>query len=102
MQKQHRTIVAAMYPRRYEDSFTEIWLKVWFEELDDPVDFLATLFDGAPHGRELWFRAMKGEYGTIDIIGPTMPLPPLPPPQSMKLIEGIVIDQPKLLEHHAS
>ncbi|MGY3278113.1 hypothetical protein [Bradyrhizobium sp. S3.7.6] len=96
------TIIAAMYPRRYEDSYTEIFLKVWFEELSEPVEFLATLFDGEGHGRELWFRAMKGEYGPIEIIGTTLPLPPLPSPKSMKLIEGTIINQPKLLGHHAS
>jgi len=67
-----RTIVAAMFPRRYEDSYTEIFLKVWFEELTAPVEFLATLFDCEGHGRELWFRAMKGEYGPIEIV--SMPL----------------------------
>ncbi len=62
-----RSIIAASEPRRYADSFTEIWLKVWFEELSDPVEFLASPFDCERHGKELWIRAMAGEYGEIEV-----------------------------------
>jgi hypothetical protein len=116
-----RTIVGAMCPHRYEDSFTEIWLKVWFEELDFAVPFLATVFDCEGHGRELWFRAMKGEYGEIEVIGPTCPLPkpvprqyitmavadspviisdgprPLPAPRARLAITMQVIDSPMII-----
>lgn len=64
-----RTIISAMSPKRLEDSYTEIFMKVWFAEFDGPLDgFVATPFDCEPHGRELWFRAMKGEYGPIEVI----------------------------------
>lgn len=67
-----RTIVAALNPRRYQDSFTEIYLKVWFEELSEPVTFLATPFDCERHGKELWIRAMGGEYGPIEVLPSTL------------------------------
>lgn len=70
-----RTIVAATEPRRYADSFTEIFLKVWFEEIDGPVPFLATPFDCERHGKQLWIRAMAGHYGPIDVIDAASPLP---------------------------
>lgn len=63
-----RTIISAVSPRRYIDSFTEIMLTVWFEELSGPVEFLATPFDCERHGKELWIRAMAGEYGEVEII----------------------------------
>jgi len=64
-------IISALNPRREVEDFTMIWMEVWFEEFVGPLTFCATLFDCEPHGRELWFRAMKGEYGPIEII----PLP---------------------------
>jgi len=67
MAQQERTIVSAMNPFRYEDSYTEIFLTVWFEELDGPVDFSASPFDCERHGKELWIRAMAGEFGPIDV-----------------------------------
>jgi hypothetical protein len=63
-----RTILAACNPWRLADSYTEIMMKVWFEELPHPVPFCATPFDCEGHGRELWFRAMKGEYGEIEVV----------------------------------
>jgi hypothetical protein len=67
-----RTIVSALNPFRYEDDFTEIFFeKVWFEELPFPIEFCATPFDCERHGVELWFRAMKGEYGGIAVIPKT-------------------------------
>lgn len=71
MSRSKRTIIAATEPRRRADSYTEILLKVWFEELDEAVDnFIASPFDCEPHGRVLWFRAMRGEYGPIEVIEP--------------------------------
>jgi len=64
-----RTIVSAMGPSRFQDDLTLVFLKkVWFEELSEPVSFVADIMDGEEHGRELWFRAMKGEYGPMEII----------------------------------
>jgi hypothetical protein len=64
------TIVSATNLYRQEDDFTEVFMKVWFEEIDHPLQFTATSFDCTMHGRELWFRAMKGEYGPIEVIPP--------------------------------
>jgi hypothetical protein len=63
-------IISAINPRREADDFTMIWMEVWFEEFNGPLLFGATLFDCEGHGRELWFRAMKGEYGEIEILSP--------------------------------
>ena len=63
-----RTIVAALQPWRYQDSYTEINMQVWFEELNEPVIFTASVFDCERHGKELWIRAMAGEYGEIEVI----------------------------------
>jgi len=61
-------IISALNLRRNVDDFTMIMMDVWFEEYDGPLPFVASLFDCEPHGRELWFRAMKGEYGEIEIM----------------------------------
>lgn len=63
-----RSIISAMNPFRYEDSYTEIYLMVWFEELIEPVDFVASPFDCERHGKELWIRTMAGEFGLIEIL----------------------------------
>ena len=62
-----RTIISAINPFRYEDSYTEIYLTVWFEELDQPVLFCASPFDCERHGKELWIRTMAEEFGLIEI-----------------------------------
>ena len=67
------TIVAAMSPRRYTDN-PNVWLTAWFEELDGPVEFLASPYDCERHGKELWIRAMAGEYGPVTLIDPSPPL----------------------------
>lgn len=71
---------------------------VWFEELSEPVQFCATPFDGEEYGRELWFRAMKGEYGEIEILEESSPLTMLENEQRTKLLEAR--EQQKLLEYH--
>lgn len=63
-----RTIISAMNPMMREGDYTAIILTVWFEELDSAVQFLATLFDIERHGKELWLRAMAGEFGPITVI----------------------------------
>ncbi len=65
--QQHRTIISAMNPFRFEDSYTEIFLTVWFEEIDEPLDFVASPFDPERHGKELWIRAMAGEFGQVEV-----------------------------------
>lgn len=63
-----RTIISAMNPSRYVDDYTEIFLIVWFEELDGPISFVASPFDCERHGKELWIRAMAGEFGPIEVL----------------------------------
>jgi len=80
-----RTVISAVDPFRYEDSYTEIWLTVWFEEFNGPLRFLASPFDPERHGKALWIRAMAGEFGEItvgakpvvDVIEPEPKLPPM-------------------------
>lgn len=67
MRNYSRHIISATNPYRYEGG-CEVWLKVWFEEFDGPIeDFCATPFDIETHGKELWIRAMAGEYGPVEI-----------------------------------
>ena len=67
-----RTIVSASNPRRHQDSVT-INMRVWFEELNGPVEFAASPFDCERHGKELWIRAMAGEYGAVDVLPTNAP-----------------------------
>lgn len=60
-------IVSAINPVRFSDDCA-VWLKVWFEELDEPVLFVADPFDCERHGKELWIRAMAGEYGSVMVV----------------------------------
>lgn len=62
----NRTIVSAMSPRRRPNDCA-VLLKVWFEELEYPVWFVADPFDCERHGKELWIRAMAGEFGPVMI-----------------------------------
>lgn len=63
-----RTIIAAMNPVCYRDTMAVIHLKVWFEEVDEPLPVMATPFDCERHSKELWIRAMAGEYGPITVL----------------------------------
>lgn len=79
-----RTVVSALDPWRYEDDYTAIFMRVWFEEFDGWLPFVASPFDCERHGKELWIRAMAGEYGEIKIIAPPIipdqkTLLPVPP-----------------------
>jgi hypothetical protein len=67
-------IISATHPHRFPDGCT-VFLKVWFEELSEPVLFAADPFDCERHGKELWIRAMAGEFGPVMTIEP--PLIPL-------------------------
>lgn len=94
MAQQERTVISAMNPFRYEDSYTEIFLTVWFEEFAGSLDFVASPFDPERHGKELWIRAMAGEFGTIEV---------LPEEQSpVKKMEQRHLARQKLLTHDRS
>lgn len=61
-------VISALNPRRRGDDYTAIYLTVWFEEFNGPLQFTASLFDCERHGKELWIRAMAGEFGPIEVI----------------------------------
>ena len=63
-------VISAMHPHRFSDNCT-VFLMVWFEELSDPVLFAADPFDSERHGKELWIRAMAGEFGPVRVVEPT-------------------------------
>ena len=63
-----RTVISAVNPKLYEGNYTEIFLNVWFEEFVGPLPFIASPFDCERHGKELWIRAMAGEFGEIEVI----------------------------------
>lgn len=90
-----RTVISAMHPRRYEDSFTEIYLEVWFEELNEPVTFCATPFDCERHGVYLWITAMRGDYGPVEVLGGRDPR--IVADEQMRMLE---VQAPRLLEYH--
>lgn len=75
-----RTIVSATDPVRTEGS-PRVLLKVWFAELDEPVMFVACPLDCEPHGRELWIRAMAGEYGPVQMRDVPELIPTIIPPR---------------------
>ena len=60
-----RTILAATDPVMIDCS--TIRLKVWFDQLEYPVIFKASPLDVERHGKELFIRAMAGEYGPIAV-----------------------------------
>jgi len=76
-----RTIISAMNPWRYEDDYCSIFMMVWFEELDEPVPFVASPFDSERHGKALWIRAMAGEFGAIEVF--ERPIQEMPSPVRM-------------------
>lgn len=77
---QSRTIISALYPSRFTDDCA-VYLKVWFDELSGPVYFMADPSDSEPHGRELWIRAMAGEYGPVELLDPELRPFRLAPPR---------------------
>ncbi|KFN18749.1 tail fiber assembly protein [Aeromonas bestiarum] len=66
-------VIRAEKPRTTANSSESITLDVRFCHLDDIVEFTARRDDEEHHGRELYSRAVFGEFGDIEVI-------PLPPP----------------------
>ncbi|MFR9704954.1 tail fiber assembly protein [Aeromonas sanarellii] len=65
-------IISATHPRHQETDTETITLDVRFAHLSDPVPFTARKDDPEAHGRELYSRAVFGEFGSIELI-PTLP-----------------------------
>lgn len=66
-------IVSAKKPRRPEGDDSSITLDVRFAHLSESIPFTARADDSEVHGRELYVRAVRGEYGEIEIIAPPKP-----------------------------
>lgn len=58
-------ILGASAPAWANEDQTAITLKVRFGHYPDPLPFTASRDDGEEHGRELWSRALFGEFGEI-------------------------------------
>ena len=83
-------VISAANPVRYE-GHCEVWLKVWFEEFDEPFDpYCATPLDCEVHVKELWIRAMAGEYGPVKVLPPpnNAPMKLIERPVAVKVIHG--------------
>ncbi|MGY4041057.1 tail fiber assembly protein [Aeromonas hydrophila] len=61
-------IISAAHPRHLANDAETITLDVLFAHLTEPVPFTARKDDTEPHGRELYSRAIFGEFGPIDVI----------------------------------
>ncbi|MGL6052920.1 MAG: tail fiber assembly protein [Aeromonas salmonicida] len=66
-------VVSAKNPRHLEAHTESVTLDVLFSHLPERVQFTARKDDSEEHGRELYSRAVFGEFGPIEVI-------PLPPP----------------------
>ncbi len=66
-------LLSAARPRHYAGDPDSITLDVRFAHLPDPVQFAARKDDTEVHGRELYSRAVFGEFGDVEVI-------PVPPP----------------------
>lgn len=70
---EHIKILSAKYPRRYIADTDTITLDVQFAHLPEPVSFTACQDDPEEHGRELYVRALFGEYGPITELPKPLP-----------------------------
>ncbi|MDF2415820.1 tail fiber assembly protein [Aeromonas sp. 1HA1] len=66
-------VLSAARPRHDESDPDSITLDVLFAHLPEPVQFAARKDDSEEHGRELYSRAVFGEFGDIEVITPAPP-----------------------------
>ncbi|WP_429091740.1 tail fiber assembly protein [Aeromonas veronii] len=66
-------VITAANPRHFAGDQESITLDVRFSHLEEVVEFTARRDDAERHGRELYSRAVFGEFGEIKVI---TPLPP--------------------------
>ena len=76
---EHIEIIHAENPRQFDGDSETIILDVLFSHLPDAIQFAARKDDHEQHGRELYVRAVFGEYGPIEVITP-------PPPTEVELL----------------
>ncbi|WP_421320512.1 tail fiber assembly protein [Aeromonas veronii] len=70
---EHIEIIHAENPRQFDGDSETITLDVLFSHLPDAIQFAARKDDHEQHGRELYVRAVFGEYGPIEVITPPPP-----------------------------
>lgn len=66
-------VISAAHPRHYAADPDSITLDVLFAHLPELVQFAARKDDTEEHGRELYNRAVFGEFGNIEVITPAPP-----------------------------
>lgn len=66
-------VLSAEHPRHYAVDPDSITLDVRFAHLPEPVQFTARKDDPEEHGRELYSRAVFGEFGEIKVLTPSPP-----------------------------
>lgn len=67
---QEITIISASNPRCYQSDGEAITLDVRFSHIPSPIPFTAKRDDVELHGRELYSRAVFGEFGDITVLTP--------------------------------
>lgn len=72
-------VITAANPRHFAGDQESITLDVRFSHLEEVVEFTARRDDAERHGRELYSRAVFGEFGEIKVITP-------PPPTKAELL----------------
>ncbi|MBW3691681.1 tail fiber assembly protein [Aeromonas dhakensis] len=72
-------VITAANPRHFAGDQESITLDVLFSHLEEVVEFTARRDDAERHGRELYSRAVFGEFGEIKVITP-------PPPTEAELL----------------
>jgi len=73
------TVVSANSPVWANATNSAITLNVYFEGLDSSMQFTASQSDCEAHGRELFNRAVSGEFGSIAAyVAPVIVTPPAP------------------------
>lgn len=72
-------VITAANPRHLAGDQESITLDVRFNHLEEIVEFTARRDDAERHGRELYSRAVFGEFGEIKVITP-------PPPTEAELL----------------
>lgn len=79
-------VLSAARPRHYAADPDSITLDVRFAHLPDPVQFAARKDDLEAHGRELYSRAVFGEFGDIEVI----PVPPPTEAEQQARLDGLL------------
>lgn len=72
-------VITAANPRHFAGDQESITLDVRFSHLEEVVEFTARRDDAERHGRELYSRAVFGEFGEIKVFTP-------PPPTEAELL----------------